>query len=166
MSFQAQTGQTWLRIRVQRWRQAPSPGSVGGHSLGRPLPPGPGSPSRPAYVFAGNPHTVSSRIRPANDRETSRNDENGWSNESSGQEAHSTIFAGSKIGLETLSRWRHGFEYRWDYSDASSELPTPQVVGVVNTTAVGWYGVQASPHRGGGTNPPRHPNPLGRISEE
>jgi hypothetical protein len=74
---------------------------IGGRSLPGPAPlPGAGSPSCPAYVFAGNPHTASSRIRPANDRETSRNDENGWSNESAGQEAHSTIFAGSQIGLE------------------------------------------------------------------
>jgi len=42
----------------------------------------------------------SSRIRPANDREMSRNDENGWSNESPGQGPDSGIAAGSAIRLE------------------------------------------------------------------
>jgi hypothetical protein len=42
----------------------------------------------------------SSRIRPANDRETSRNDGNGWSIESAGQEPDSGIAAGSEIGPE------------------------------------------------------------------
>ena len=41
------------------------------------------------------PISRSSRIRPANDRETSRNDGNGWSNESAGQEPDSSIAAGS-----------------------------------------------------------------------
>ena len=36
----------------------------------------------------------SSRIRPANDRETSRSDENGWSIEFAGQEPVSGIVAG------------------------------------------------------------------------
>jgi hypothetical protein len=40
------------------------------------------------------------RIRPANDRETSRNDGNGWSIESAGQEPDSAIAAGSETGLE------------------------------------------------------------------
>jgi hypothetical protein len=39
---------------------------------------------------------ASSRIRPANDRETSRNDGNRWSIESAGQEPDSTIAAGSE----------------------------------------------------------------------
>jgi hypothetical protein len=43
---------------------------------------------------------LSSRIRPANDRETSRNDGNGWSIESAGQEPDSGIAAGSEIGPE------------------------------------------------------------------
>jgi hypothetical protein len=42
----------------------------------------------------------SSRIRPANDRETSRNHGNGWSNESAGREPDSDIAAGSETGLE------------------------------------------------------------------
>jgi hypothetical protein len=42
----------------------------------------------------------SSRIRPANDRETSRNDGNGRSVESAGQEPDSAIAAGSEIGSE------------------------------------------------------------------
>jgi hypothetical protein len=41
-----------------------------------------------------------SRIRPANDRERSRNDGNGWSIESAGQEPDSGIAAGSEIGSE------------------------------------------------------------------
>src|SRR5918994_7040770 len=53
-----------------------------------------------AYVFAGNPHPASSRIRPANDRETSRNDGDGWSIESAGQRPDSGIVAGSEIGPE------------------------------------------------------------------
>jgi RNA polymerase sigma-70 factor (ECF subfamily) len=48
----------------------------------------------------------SSRIRPANDRETSRNDGNGWSIESAGQEPDSGIAAGSETGPEnTLKGW-------------------------------------------------------------
>jgi hypothetical protein len=42
----------------------------------------------------------SSHIRPANDRETSRNDGNGWSIESAGQEPDSGIAGGSEIGPE------------------------------------------------------------------
>jgi hypothetical protein len=41
-----------------------------------------------------------SRIRPANDRETSRNDLNGWSIESAGQKPDSAIAAGREIGPE------------------------------------------------------------------
>jgi hypothetical protein len=44
--------------------------------------------------------SVSSRIRPANDRETSRNVGNGWSTESAGQESDSAIGAGSESGPE------------------------------------------------------------------
>jgi hypothetical protein len=43
--------------------------------------------------------TRSSRIYPANDRETSRNDGNGWSIESAGQEPDSGIAAGSENRL-------------------------------------------------------------------
>jgi hypothetical protein len=46
------------------------------------------------------PAKRASRIRPATDRETSRNDENGWSIESAGQESDSDIVAGSEIGRE------------------------------------------------------------------
>ncbi len=42
----------------------------------------------------------SSRIRPANDRETSRNDGTGWSIEPAGQEPDSGIAAGSELGPE------------------------------------------------------------------
>jgi hypothetical protein len=42
----------------------------------------------------------SSRIRPANDREPSRSDPNGWGNESAGQEPVSDIATGSGIGPE------------------------------------------------------------------
>ena len=55
-------------------------------------------PQVPAYVFARNPR--SSRIRPANDRETSRNVGNGWSSESAGQEADLGNVPGSEIGPE------------------------------------------------------------------
>ena len=50
----------------------------------------------------GSPRIVlrSSRIRPANDRETSRNGGNGWSIESAGQEPDSAIAAGSEIDHE------------------------------------------------------------------
>jgi hypothetical protein len=44
--------------------------------------------------------SLSSRIRPANDRETSRNNENGRSIESAGQEPDSRIVAGSETGPE------------------------------------------------------------------
>ncbi len=44
--------------------------------------------------------TQSSRIRPANDRDTLRSDENGWGIESPGQGPDSRIAAGSEIGLE------------------------------------------------------------------
>jgi hypothetical protein len=58
---------------------------------------------------------VSSRIRPANDRGTSRNDGNGRATECA---ARGHIRASSQV-LEattgTLSRWRHGFKSRWDY---------------------------------------------------
>jgi hypothetical protein len=43
---------------------------------------------------------LSSRIRPANDRETLRNDGNGWSIEAAGQSADLVISAGSEIGSE------------------------------------------------------------------
>src|SRR6266508_2291175 len=49
---------------------------------------------------ARNAWPRSSRIRPANDQETSRNDGNGWRIESAGQEPDSGIAAGSEIGLE------------------------------------------------------------------
>ncbi len=42
----------------------------------------------------------SSRIRPANDRETSRNDENGWGFESAGEGPNSDVDAASQIGPE------------------------------------------------------------------
>jgi hypothetical protein len=51
-------------------------------------------------ALASNRCPRSSRIRPANDRETSRNDENGWSIESAGQKPDSGINAGNEIGPE------------------------------------------------------------------
>ena len=68
--------------------------------MGRPLPPGPGSPSDFSLRLPATRTRRSSRIRPANDRETSRNDGNGWSIESAGQEPDSGIAAGSEIGSE------------------------------------------------------------------
>jgi hypothetical protein len=57
----------------------------------------------------------SSRICPANDRATSRNDGNGWSIESAGQEPDSPIPAGSEIGLEnTLKVETRVANPRWD----------------------------------------------------
>jgi hypothetical protein len=53
---------------------------------------------RPSGELASNRCPRSSRIRPANDRGTSRNDGNGWSIESAGQEPDSGIAAGSEIG--------------------------------------------------------------------
>jgi hypothetical protein len=53
---------------------------------------------------ASNRCARSSRIRPANDRETSRSDGNGWSIESAGQEPDSAIAAGSEIGPEKHSQ--------------------------------------------------------------
>jgi hypothetical protein len=49
---------------------------------------------------ASNRCARSSRIRPANDRETSRNGGNGWSIESAGQEPDSAIAAGSEFRPE------------------------------------------------------------------
>jgi hypothetical protein len=51
-------------------------------------------------ALASNRCPQSSRICPANDRVTSRNDGNGWSIESAGQEPVSAIAAGSEIGSE------------------------------------------------------------------
>ena len=48
------------------------------------------------------PTSVWSRIRPANDRETSRNDGNGWSTESAGQETDSGIAGCSETRLENI----------------------------------------------------------------
>jgi hypothetical protein len=55
---------------------------------------------RPPRALASNRCPRSSRIRPANDREASRNVGNGWSIESAGQETDSSIAAGSEIGPE------------------------------------------------------------------
>src|SRR6266540_3860933 len=100
MSFQAQTEQTCSGYESNAGISRGALESVGGPSPGRPLPPWPGSPSHPAYVFAGNPHTASSRIRPANDRGTSGNDGELPGIETAGHEADPTIFAGSEIGPE------------------------------------------------------------------
>jgi hypothetical protein len=71
-------------------------GTLGGRSFGRS---GCACSSwSPGHHDAHRPR--SSRIRPANDRETSRNDRNGWSIESAGQEPDSSIAAGSEIGSE------------------------------------------------------------------
>jgi hypothetical protein len=56
----------------------------------------------------------SSRIRPANDRETSRNDGNVWSLESAGQRPDSSIAAGSGIGPENTLKVETWFKSRWD----------------------------------------------------
>jgi hypothetical protein len=51
-------------------------------------------------ALASNRCARSSRICPANDRETSRNDGNGWGIECAGQEPDWAISAGSEIGPE------------------------------------------------------------------
>ena len=53
-----------------------------------------------AIVVPSGPTFVSSRIRPASDRETSRIVVNGWSNPSAGQGPDRCIAAGSEPGLE------------------------------------------------------------------
>jgi hypothetical protein len=53
-----------------------------------------------AIVVPSGPTFVSSRIRPASDRETSRIVANGWSNPSAGQGPDRCIAAGSEPGLE------------------------------------------------------------------
>jgi hypothetical protein len=76
---------------------------------GGPPPPHTDGAGRPSRACVRRPRTRvlpqnrcprSSRIRPANDRETSRKDGNGRSIESAGQVADSAIAAGSKIGPE------------------------------------------------------------------
>jgi hypothetical protein len=51
----------------------------------------------PDALCLSRPNSDPSRIRPANDREASRNDENGWSNKCAGHEDDSRIAPG---------RWR------------------------------------------------------------
>ena len=84
--------------QVQRLRQPRSPGSVE-----VPWPPF----HRAGFTLRSQPTSSpttrtrrSSRICPANDRETSRNDGNGWSIEPAGQEPDSRIVGGSGIGPE------------------------------------------------------------------
>jgi len=71
----------------------------------------------------------SSRIRPANDRETSRNDGN---SRATNADVRRQIRASSQVAREaprTLSRWRHGFKSRWDYFQgpltSASRCPWP-----------------------------------------
>jgi hypothetical protein len=70
---------------------------------------------RPPGELASNRCPRSSRIRPANDRGTSRNDGNGWSIESAGQEPDSAIAAGSEIGPEDTLKVETRVRTRWDY---------------------------------------------------
>ncbi len=79
--------------------------------------------------------SVSSRIRPANDRETSRNVGNGWSTESAGQEPDSAIGAGSESGPENT-----GFESRWDYKrKAPGQGAGPESSGSLNRDSKAEY---------------------------
>ena len=57
----------------------------------------------------------SSPIRPANDQETSRMDENGRATKPQMNRHIRRSPQVAKSGPRTLSRWRHGFEPRWDY---------------------------------------------------
>jgi hypothetical protein len=83
--------------------------SVSHHMEDSLLPPrtdGPGAASRarvrrPPGELASNRCPRSSRIRPANDPETSRSDGNGWSIESAGQDPDSAIAAGSESGPDS-----------------------------------------------------------------
>ena len=84
----------------------------------RPYPPGPGAALR--FQPTSSPPTRtrrSSRICPANDRETSRDRRE--------RLEHRIRTSGTRFGASpqvvrsiprTLSRWRHGFEPRWDYN--------------------------------------------------
>jgi hypothetical protein len=75
--------------------------------------------------------TRSSRIRPANDRDTSRNDENGWGIESAGQGPDSRIAAGSEIGLENTlkveTRVQTPLGLPGETRDRESQSPQPDL---------------------------------------
>src|SRR4029453_3207522 len=90
---------------------------------------------------------TASRIRPANDRETSRTDGNGWSIESAGQEPDSAIAQLVRSAPTTLSRWRHGFAPRWDYQrKASGQGTSPKSIGSLNRDSNAGYPANI-PHR-------------------
>jgi hypothetical protein len=83
--------------------------------------------------------TRSSRIRPANDQDTSRNDRNGWSIESAGQEPDSANAAGSEIGPENTLKVETRVQIPLG-------LPRSEVVfGFLNSQA--GAGLGASPQR-------------------
>jgi hypothetical protein len=89
----------------------------------------------------------SSRICPANDRETSRNDGNRWSTESAGRPQIRTSPQVAESATRTLSRWRHGFEPRWDYKrKAPGQDTIPESIGLLNRDSNAEYPANI-PHR-------------------
>ena len=63
-----------------------------------------------------------SRIRPANDRDASRNDGN---HRAQNPQVRRRVRPSSQVvkpAPRTLSRWRHGFEPRWDYQGKTRRL--------------------------------------------
>jgi hypothetical protein len=97
-----------LRVEPSGMSCQPTPKVCAGRgALIRGDAPGPAPSTQPSSPSGCQPRSSpttrtqrSSRIRPANDRETSRNDGDGWSIESAGQEPNSGIAAGSDVGPE------------------------------------------------------------------
>src|SRR5207248_2944028 len=82
----------------------------------------------------------SSRIRPANDRERSRNDRNGWSIESAGQRPDSRIATGSEIGPENTLKVETRVRIRWDYKRKVPGQGTgPEWIGRLNCDSNAGY---------------------------
>jgi hypothetical protein len=122
----AHTDQTWFRIASPTLASAAEPW-IGGGPRGRPHPPGPGSPPgfslrlRPQPAHGGRPAFVP--------RTTERRQEMTGTARASNPHVRRRIWVSSLVATSasrTLSRWRHGFEPRWDYQgnvsvrDASS----------------------------------------------
>ena len=123
----------------------------------------------------------SSRIRPANDRDASRNDEN---HRAQNPQVRGRVRSSSQVvkpAPRTLSRWRHGFEPRWDYAGQSrcgtwdaaqdSADSPPEVretgpsIASATSRAASFPSGQAVPHTGRKTCPRTGPprSPKGRI---
>jgi hypothetical protein len=115
MSFQAQTEQTWLRIRLRRSRQPRSPGSVRGPPWADAFHRGP----VPPYLHRTSSPATPTRRRPAFvPRTTGRRQETTRSAGATNRQVRRHIRLSSlvaKSGSRTLSRWSHRFEPRWDY---------------------------------------------------